>query len=282
MSADRLDRLRQQLSSGRHAVELPAAVVRDDDRSGAVLAGKSSVLLRLDPLDDDRQRRVGHDLLEISPAERRVDPREHLERRRAAPAAGGRGDARDDYILGHPESGAKVTLAAAETRRVDCEHDRSVARLGSLVDERVRDTAVAEHVELEPAWRARCRRGDLSRRGRGNRREAHDRPGRRGRTCGPQLSIRMSHPVKGRGRDEHRHRDLSAEHGRRRRRALHVDEDTRSQPVSAPGFDVLPQRPLVAGAAGEVPECAFLEDALGEPLVVGDGERLAHAPNLSV
>ena len=90
---------------------------------------------------------------------------EQLERRRAAPSSPTAAETLGTTIvLGHPEAGAQVALAAAEPRRVDGEHDRAVAVLDRLLDERARDAAVAEDVELEPARRVRRRGRDLGRR----------------------------------------------------------------------------------------------------------------------
>ena len=56
-----------------------------------------------------------------------------------------------------------------------------------------------------------------------------------------------------------------------------VDQHPRVQRVAAEGGDVLAQRALVAGAAGEVAVHAGLEPLGGEPLVVGDVDRLGRA-----
>ena len=54
-AVDRLDDLGQRVDRRRDAVELPAAVVRDDDRRRAVLAREPRVLGREHALDEDRQ-----------------------------------------------------------------------------------------------------------------------------------------------------------------------------------------------------------------------------------
>ena len=54
-AVDRLDHLGQRVDRRRDAVELAAAVVRDDDRGGAVLAREPRVLGGERPLQDDGQ-----------------------------------------------------------------------------------------------------------------------------------------------------------------------------------------------------------------------------------
>ena len=54
---DRLHHLRQRVDRRRHAVELPPAVVRDDDPRRAVLAREARVLARQHTLHEHRQAR---------------------------------------------------------------------------------------------------------------------------------------------------------------------------------------------------------------------------------
>ena len=56
----------------RDAVELPAAVVRDDDRRRAVLAREPRVLGGEHPLDDDRQPGQRGEPLDVAPGQRRA------------------------------------------------------------------------------------------------------------------------------------------------------------------------------------------------------------------
>ena len=55
---DRLDDLGQRVERRRDPVELPAAVIRDDDPGRAVLDREQRVLARQQPLQHDRQLRL--------------------------------------------------------------------------------------------------------------------------------------------------------------------------------------------------------------------------------
>ena len=65
-AVDRLDDLGQRVDRRRDAVELPAAVVRDDDPGGAVLARELRVLGRQHALDEQRQAGLAGDALEVA------------------------------------------------------------------------------------------------------------------------------------------------------------------------------------------------------------------------
>ena len=80
-AVDGLDDLGQERGGRRDGVELTAAVIRDDDRVGAVLDCEQRVLAGLDPLQDERERGERR-------AARRGRPRSATDRsRRAARAA---------------------------------------------------------------------------------------------------------------------------------------------------------------------------------------------------
>src|SRR6185436_9785326 len=114
---DFLERVERRL----HAVELPAAVIRDDDCRGTVLAGELRVLGGEDPLDDDREAVAGEPF-EVTPAETGVE-------------LPGKDVADDREVLGNLEIDADVALAAAEVRRVDGEHERGEVALHGLCDQ---------------------------------------------------------------------------------------------------------------------------------------------------
>ena len=88
------------------------------------------------------------------------------------------------------------------------------------------------------------------------------------------LAVGMGDPLERDRRDEHRQRDLAAEHGRRRRGVGDVDEHARAQLQAAVGRDVLGERQLVARAAREVAVRARLEQVGCHALVVPDVEQL--------
>jgi len=84
----------------------------------------------------------------------------------------------------------------------------------------------------------------------------------------------MRNALKGDGRDQERHGDLSTEHRRRGRARVDVDQHARPQPPASERLDVVAQRELVARAARVIPVRAGLETLRREPLVVSDVERL--------
>ena len=119
-TVDRLDDLGQRVDRRGDAVELPAAVVRDDDPGGAVLAREPRVLGG-----------------ERSPSGRRAAPRATANRSTSAHVTDGeigsnalrgvrsaRGPSRARARWSDREARAEVALAAAEHRRVDGEHER--------------------------------------------------------------------------------------------------------------------------------------------------------------
>ena len=102
---DGVDDFLEHVEGRRHAVELAAAVVRDDDGRGAVLDREPRVFCGEEPLDDERQPVAGEPL-EVAPAETRVELL-------AEDVAG------DGEMLGRLEVDANVALAATEIRNVD-------------------------------------------------------------------------------------------------------------------------------------------------------------------
>ena len=119
-AADRLDDLRQHVDRRGDAVELPAAVVRDDDPRGAVLAREARVLGGEHALDEHRQPRLAGEPLDVAPRQRRRDRVEHLRRRQPPRPSDGDARSRRDR-----EAGAVVALATAAHRRVDRQHERA-------------------------------------------------------------------------------------------------------------------------------------------------------------
>ena len=91
-AADGLDDLGQRVQGRGDAVELPPAVVGDDDAGRTVLARERGVLGREDALEHERKRALGAKPLEVAPGDARVDDGRRAcrgsSRRRRAPAAG--------------------------------------------------------------------------------------------------------------------------------------------------------------------------------------------------
>ena len=238
------------------------------------------ILPALDSLDEDRQPALGGELGEAVPVERGVDEREHLlDADRALGADRGRNRGGVD-ALRDLESGPQVTLAPARARRVNGERDRLEARLDRLGDQRPGDAAVAKAVELQPSRRRRGLRGQLARARGGDRRQAHDRPGGRRGPRHRHLAVGVDEALKGDRRDQQRHRDLAAEHGRRRAGAGDVDQDLGPQLPAAERGDVLAQGALVTRAACEIAVHARVEALGREALVVGDVDRLGHGATI--
>ena len=153
-----------------------------------------------------------------------------------------------------------------------------IAAVDGLVDQRVGHAAVAQHVELKPARRRRARRR---------------RPRAAVAVASVETHISVPAPAAARaipgspsgwamrcratGRDEHRHRDLGAQDGRRGRDVADVDQHARQQLAAGEGGLVVGQRALVAGAAGEVAERARVEALGDERLEVAQADRPAGA-----
>ncbi len=235
-----------------------------------------AVLPRDDSLQDHRQPALGGDPLEIAPG----DGRAHLEllgerHRDVRVLALDVGERQPRRQL---EAEPGVALAAAEHGRVHRQHDRGVAaraRLGDVVE---RALPVAEDVELQPARSVAAGRRDLVVGARRDRRDAEHRPGRRGGARGRRLALGVEQALHREGRDEERHRDRGAEHGRGRGHLADVDEHARPEAPPPEGPAVGAQRDLVAGAALEVAPDAGVDLRRGGLEVVGDVD---HEPNLA-
>ena len=178
---------------------------------------------------------------------------------------------------GIAKPGSKVALAPAGARGVDGQRDRLEARIDRLVDERPGDPAVAEAVELKPARRPGRLAGNLARARGGEGRQAHDRLGVRRRSGHRHLAVGIDEPLEGDRGDQHRHRDRRPEDRRLGAHVGDVDQHPRTQADAGEGGDVVAQGALVAGPAGEVAVDPGLEALAGEPLVIGDVDRLGHS-----
>ena len=120
--ADRLDHLGDDVERRRHAVELAAAVVRDDHRCRAVLGREQGVLRGQQSLDHQRQRADRAQPLEVAPGERVVDDR--VERLVEVLAPQRLWQVRERQVVRQREARAHVPLAAAGDRQVDGQHQR--------------------------------------------------------------------------------------------------------------------------------------------------------------
>ena len=236
------------------------------DRQRRVLGGEHA-------LDQDRHAAVRGQLLEVGPAQRRLHQRERLLDRHRPIRAERRFDARNAQLLGDLEPGPPVALAIAAARGVDRHHDRLVAAVDRLLDQRPGDALVLEAVELKPAPSPRRRFGDRPWPPRRQRREAHHRP-RRG--SGPShrlLPVRIDQPLVGNRRDQHRHREVPAQQLHPGRPRIEPGKRPRPQPPARPGSNVLPQRQLIPGPTEEVPGNPGIQLLSRNPLEVGDVDQ---------
>ena len=128
----------ERVQGGDRAVDLPAAVVGDDDPVDAVLERDPSVLGREHALDEDRQVGPLAQPREVAPGEAEVRERgerhqrrrlQVLLRRRIQPLAeeGVAEELRQPFAAEEGEVAvAEIAVAPAERQRVDRDHDRAV------------------------------------------------------------------------------------------------------------------------------------------------------------
>jgi hypothetical protein len=186
-------------------VELPAAVVRHDDRVDPAVGGAARVCRRQDALQDDRPAPGVGEPAQVVPADRRVelgaDELHHRRRLVGDVAHVGEGQrlraeqspppARVTRAVGQGaqverrrdgQPVAEVPLARAGHRRVDGQHQRPVAGLPGAGHQLLAQAAVAPDVQLEPQRRVAHSADVLER-------------------CRPQRGgdVRHAEPLRGRG-----------------------------------------------------------------------------------
>ena len=254
-------------------------MVRDDDRSRAVLHRKRRVLPREQPLQDDGHAAFGRDPVEVGPRDRGAHLQVLLERHRHRRVLAL--DVWERQVGGKVEAEPEIALAPPEVGHVDGEHERRVAALTRLGDVIECALPIAEDVELQPARSVAGGFRDLVVRTAGDRRDAHHRAERGGcaRCC--NFAFRIEQPVHRERRHEQGHRDRRPEDGRGGRDGCDVDEDARAEQPASVRRAVRTQRHLVPGSPLEVaPD--FRVDGRGRALeVVRDADELAHVSNLS-
>jgi len=121
--ADGLCDLRERVQRGDRPVELPSAVVRDDDGVAAVVGREDGVLGGQDALDDHREAGVLVQPLEIAPREAWID--QDCSRRRRnhrAEIHERRGIDLHPVLRMQREPGSEIALPRAEDRQVDRQH----------------------------------------------------------------------------------------------------------------------------------------------------------------
>ena len=165
-------------------------------------------------------------------------------------------------------------MSDAVDGQVGGEDERREPGLQRLCDDVITDFTVSEHVDLQPARGARCRSGDVARRGRCDGRQAHQRPGSRGALGHGELVVLVGDRLEGHGRDERGHRDRGSENRRLGRHRRDVDEHSGAKAKVRERLSIPAQSPLVAGAAGDVAPGIGRHDLLGQPLRVVESEKL--------
>ena len=256
-AVDGLDDLGQGVGGRGNAVELATAVVGDDDAGGAVLDGERRVLGREHALDQDRNRalRGQRSTAFQSSAGSTWAKTSWTVTGRWPPIAASRLGTVTSAGTAKPVRRSRSRRPARGASTVSS--DRLEARVDRLLEQRPGDPLVAEAVELEPAPSPGRRRGDLARPRGGDRREAHQRPRRRGGARHPLLAVGMREALEGHRRHQHRHRNLCAEQLASPWSPRSTSTSTRGRSRQPPpGGDVLAQRHLVARPAGEIaPAC---------------------------
>ena len=283
--ADLVAHLDERVERGDGAVDLPAAVIGDDDPVDAVVECEPGVLGREDALDDDRQLCPLAQPGEVGPGQREVRERgERHQRRRLHVLLGRRvqplaeegiaEELRQPFAAEEREVAVpEVAVAPAERERVERDHDRAVARRAGAVDEAAGQLAVAPPVELEPALRVAELHGDVLERGRGGAREDHRHAGRLRGARDAELGV---------GMHDREHADRGEQERRRRAQPEHLDREValgvageHPRPQAAPleRLAVGPDRRLRARAAGDVVERSLLQPVAGACLPVLGRER---------
>ena len=304
-----LEHARQHAQRRRGAVELPAAMVRNDDAVHAILPGKPGVGGIQDPLDDHRAAPARADRPRMLPGE--------MATRREIPQDAGRHDrgaVRREGVLevGHAMSGQCAEKHAEQPARVrnaiPCQtHTRAQRRGkpradvvfticrrrgidgddqcletggGDPVDQRINLRLLARQVRLEPGSRRRGR--DLLHPDQG--RTAHDR-----RDSGALRGLGQDDiaAIGRKGRDPHR--------GNAERRAIAVPEefdvlrargdvgqDARGQFVRGVGLAIGAQRLAVLARAADVAINWPRQATCGEPLEILQAEHLGQHPGRSL
>ena len=170
-----------------------------------------------------------------------------------------------------------LAVARPTHRQVDGEEDGREARVERLGDQLVGDAVVAEDVDLEEADASGAAAATSAVLAVENVERQIADAGRRGGARHPLLPVRRAPAA---GRRPARRRPASstalAEHRRRRRDGVDPAEHPLAQPPRRERRDVLGERPLGAGAAGEVLGPVGVEARDGERLDVGQRQRRLH------
>ena len=145
--ADLVPHLDERVERGDRAVDLAAAVIRDDDPVDTVLERQPRIVAAEHALHEDRQIGAGAQPVQVGPGEREVRERGQRHQRRGLDVVlrrhvQPRAEERVAEELREPfaaEEGQvavpEVALAPAERQRVERDDDRAVPGCGGAVDE---------------------------------------------------------------------------------------------------------------------------------------------------
>src|SRR5262249_5029682 len=271
VAAERSPYLDERVECCDGAVDLAAAVVRDDDAVDAGLTRSQRVVAGQHALYQDGQRCPGAQPVEIVPGEREVRERaEHADRRRQHIFLGRRVEPAAEDGVGEElraalpadeweVRGAQVARPPAQDERVERDDDGAVAvRLGAP-DEALADLTVIGPVELEPARRVAHRLRDLLDRVRGGAREDQRDAGRGGRARDGDLALVVRDREHADRREEKRGGRAGAEHLDREVALGGAAPHARAEATPLERLQVGAHRRLIAGATGDVVERPRLE-----------------------
>ena len=231
-------------------------MVGHHDRIDADLDRDPSIFGGHDPLDEQRHGGRLADPGEVIPRE--VGRERELVRRQPDR---------------HLELVPRIAMTESGVGEVHREADGREPRRMDTTERVDGHAAIGEHVELPPF---RCVRGgrDVLEVVDGRGRDHHDRLGLGRRARGGELPVRVRAPLIGPGRDEHRGRQLRAEHLDRRIRRPGSGEHPRPDHPALEGAPVLREGPLVPGPARVVIVDVGRQALPRERLVVVDREDL--------
>ena len=303
--ADGVDDPGQRGDRGHGAVELPAAVIGDDERRRAGLGRALGVLHVEQPLEHQRARPQVPDPFDVLPAQRRIelsgDPcRErahalhaaHMARQIAEGLALAAQDARRPARLGRDveqvaepdlrrdrHAVAQVAMALPQHLQIDREHQRAASRRDRPLDHLAHEATVFHHVELEPERPLDRGRDILDRADRHGGKAERD-AGRLGGAAGQDLAVAPLHAAQPDRRQRERQRCRLARDGGAQIALRHVHQHALAQLDALEVRAVDPQRLLRVGATvGIVEEHSGDPAARLQPHVLDAGHH-AHGPAL--
>ena len=254
---DRIDDLRQHFDATARAIELPAAMVGDVDRTRTMLDGEPGILGRRDALEDDWQRRALADAFDRLPREPRSDHARLGGGDRLARASLAQDLLSGGIGAGLAAAGAEpvdeIALAPGVVGRLGDDRDGDASSRLCLVDSLVEPGLVAAHVEPEDQRMVDFGAHHVERRiGEGAVDE--QRTERLARARDADRGSRIDERQGADGRHHHRQRELVPEKRRRGVDAGDVAQYARTEGEPVESVTIAPKRDFRLGAAvDEIP-----------------------------